>query len=291
MNNGERESPFEYLKKLQEDGRKIVYIPNPGNYGDGLICAATLQQFGKNSIEYISYSKKFKHSKEYCYVYGGGGNFTALYPQAKQILLELAEHSADAVILPQSCYGVDEEITSYPGSLRIYAREQQTNDYLKTIQSPRLTFKIYDDIALHLDTTDPLFFNYQVFKKLLQDTKKDGGRLNAFRKDAEGRFTKTLALQPGNIDLSHAWPKDPYISKGFSLYWLEHSRLYNYISWFLSYVDMFDEVHTDRLHVGVAAFILKKKTFLYDNSYGKVKSVYEYSMLDREGYTVQLMDI
>lgn len=291
MDNGTRESPFDYLKKIQNEGGKIVYIPNPGNLGDGLICAATIQQFVKNSIEYIVFKKELKHKKDYCYVYAGGGNFNSIYTQAKQILSELSEYSADVVMLPHSCFGVDAEIKSYSGDLRIYAREHLTTKYLETVKSPNLTFRIYDDVAFSLDTEDPLLYNYQVFKKLFQDCKKEGACLKAFRKDSEGRFTKTLALEPGNIDLSVAWPKTPWLSKGFSSYYLEPSLLFNSVSWFLSYVDMFDEIHTDRLHVSVAAFLLKKKAFIYDNNYGKVKSVYEYSMAGREGSNIKFIDI
>jgi len=291
MNNGERESPIEYLKKLQDDGRRIVYIPNPGNYGDGLICAATLQLFSKSNIDYLAYSINFKYDSSHVYVYGGGGNFNELYSSAKKVLSELSSYRAEVVFLPHSCYGVDNEIKNYPGSLRIYARELQTLKYLESVKSSNLRFKIYDDLAFYLDTTDPLFYNYQVFKELYSHVKHEQGVLKAFRTDSEGRFTKSYALEPGNIDLSNAWPKVPNnMPKGFDLYWLDAVKLRNYISWFLCYVDMFDFIYTDRLHVGICSFLLKKNAYLYDNSYGKVRSVYEYSIASKNIENIKFIE-
>ena len=41
---------------------------------------------------------------------------------------------------------------------------------------------------------------------------------------------------------------------------------------------MADIIVTDRLHVGISSRLLGKEVFLFDNSYGKVSGVYEYSL-------------
>ena len=45
-------------------------------------------------------------------------------------------------------------------------------------------------------------------------------------------------------------------------------------------VAKFESVHTDRLHVAITGCLLKKKVFLYPNSYFKNKAVYRSSMQD-----------
>ena len=55
---------------------------------------------------------------------------------------------------------------------------------------------------------------------------------------------------------------------------------------FASVINMFDVIVTDRLHVGICAEKLGKQVILLDNSYGKVSSVYEYSLKDFENVSV-----
>lgn len=47
---------------------------------------------------------------------------------------------------------------------------------------------------------------------------------------------------------------------------------------FFSAVDCADVVVTDRLHIGIAAALLNKEVFYFDNSYRKISGVYEQSM-------------
>ena len=44
---------------------------------------------------------------------------------------------------------------------------------------------------------------------------------------------------------------------------------------FLSIIDSTDIVVTDRLHVGIGAFLMGKTVYVYDNNYGKVSGVYD----------------
>jgi hypothetical protein len=49
---------------------------------------------------------------------------------------------------------------------------------------------------------------------------------------------------------------------------------------FISTLNNFEVVVTDRLHIGIASALLKKEVYLLDNSYGKVSGVYKRSMAD-----------
>ena len=50
---------------------------------------------------------------------------------------------------------------------------------------------------------------------------------------------------------------------------------------FLAFVDRFDIIVTDRLHIAIAAAKLGKKVLALDNSYGKISSVYNYSLKNK----------
>lgn len=57
---------------------------------------------------------------------------------------------------------------------------------------------------------------------------------------------------------------------------------------FVKTINSHDVIWTDRLHVGIAAFLLGKKVHLFDNSYGKVRAVFESTIrhLDSNGRVV-----
>ena len=45
-----------------------------------------------------------------------------------------------------------------------------------------------------------------------------------------------------------------------------------------SFLNQFDEIYTNRLHICVASALLNKKVYFYGNSYWKNESVYNYSI-------------
>jgi exopolysaccharide biosynthesis predicted pyruvyltransferase EpsI len=49
----------------------------------------------------------------------------------------------------------------------------------------------------------------------------------------------------------------------------------------LRYIDLYDEVGTNRLHVAIGAALLGKRVRFHPNSYFKNRAVYEFSMADR----------
>lgn len=49
----------------------------------------------------------------------------------------------------------------------------------------------------------------------------------------------------------------------------------------LAYLDQFDQIVTNRLHIGILAGLLHKEVDFYPNNYFKNKAVYEFSMRDQ----------
>lgn len=97
-------------------------------------------------------------------------------------------------------------------------------------------------------------------------------RCNLYRNDME----KTdIVLPKNNLDISEMRKKD-----GEDMtreYVRDITRILLYV------IDKFDEILTNRLHIAIASFRLSKKINLSDNSYGKVRNIYESSMKDYSG--------
>lgn len=92
--------------------------------------------------------------------------------------------------------------------------------------------------------------------------------MHAFRTDGE----RTEASVPSdNLDLSDLFlfgTRDANISH------LGAQHL-------LRYLDTFDEVRTNRLHLAIGAAVLGKRVTLYPGSYFKNRAVWEFSLRDR----------
>lgn len=290
MNQIPYADPLNQLLDLQRQGRQITYLPNPGNKGDALIAAATIQRFEAIGIRYVVPGTTLQHDGRNVYVYGGGGNLVPMYDDCKRVLRAFAKLKADIVVLPQSCYGVETEIRAYPGCLTIWARERASYDFLANINRDGLQIGLSDDLALALDLNDPRFFYLGLARQLHSSVPAHPPRvLSAFRRDIESTGTHSIHEAPTNFDLSNMWPTGLRHSRGFGLDQLALDALFNHAAWFLSFIDYFDVVHTDRLHVGIAATLLSKEVRLHDNIYGKVSEVYEYSLKHRPEFRITPM--
>jgi exopolysaccharide biosynthesis predicted pyruvyltransferase EpsI len=94
--------------------------------------------------------------------------------------------------------------------------------------------------------------------------------LNAFRTDVE----RTNRPVPNvNIDMSHVFSL-PRL--GMTVEASRHVTVQ-----MARFIDRFDTVRTNRLHVAILATILGKRVEIHDNSYGKLRAVYEHSLRDR----------
>jgi exopolysaccharide biosynthesis predicted pyruvyltransferase EpsI len=274
-------APFKELASLTAQGRTLVYVPNDGNHGDALIAAATVQAFEKAKIPFTVLGRNFRHERANVYVYGGGGNFVPMYRTCARLLEQLSPARADFLILPHSCFGVDQEILGYRGRLKIWAREKRTWAYLKKLSRPGYAVGLADDLAIGLDLEDPRLFYFHRARDLRASRSRPAPEtLNAFRRDGERR-NPDRALPEHNFDVSDMYEPRPPRRRGFWQGGLDADLLFLHASWFLAFIDGFDAVRTDRLHVGIAAMLLGKDVELHDNSYGKVSAVYQHSLRDK----------
>jgi exopolysaccharide biosynthesis predicted pyruvyltransferase EpsI len=109
-----------------------------------------------------------------------------------------------------------------------------------------------------------LILNDFLLKKSLAQFKGEN-IFNCFRVDPE---SATESLPEKNLDLSEMLRYKSY--PRFVCDWITRS--------FVLTLDRFENINTDRLHVGIVGGLLGKTTRLYRGSYYKNKAVFEFSI-------------
>lgn len=242
---------------------KFRYIVNPGNLGDCLIETATFQFFEDHQL--LSYITNDKNCENI--VYAGGAPWVgAFYPEACLPALSLFAKAKKIVILPSSIIDCPMLTDTLDSRYVIFCREKRTYKYLEGLNTKA---KVYLDCDMALRMTKDVF-NFTFWsdefylKKATEvwNRVKDMGKVACFFRDDVEKF---YDLQT-DYDLSAAFsPNMTAAECQFATVLM------------LSVVDRFDVIVTDRLHVGIAAILMNKEVYLFDNNYGKISAVYEHS--------------
>lgn len=275
------------FKELSEKKQsKIYYYANNGNAGDALINMGfyNLAYNFKIPYELISYDSLHKLKKGDYVIVAGGGCLVPEWDSTPNFVRKINKdyRSVNLIILPHSIREVDDIISNLPNDTIIFCREKYSFEYcLKNSNASSVYLE--DDIAFFSDVKGILgssgsmrnlsvknfvrkiitLYHYAVSKK--------EKIIFAMRTDKEAN--KNVVLERKKInDLSLV------ASYGAGSY---EDSLYS-AKQFLSIINLYDEIHTDRLHVSIGAALLNKKVKIYNNGYYKCKGVYEKSMRQME---------
>jgi len=243
--------------RAKANGRQIIYVPNPGNFGDGLIRHATKVFFHDYDIPHLEINVGFRGGKlvltpalienvfrqNYFFIYGGGGAWHSKYQFGKTIVDFIATATSHYLVLP-STY----EIFPVNAKGTFFRRDQ----YQSKIRAPQSKF--CHDMAFYLVATGQL---------LGGDSKKPVHKNGfLFRRDAESDTDSNL-LPASNVDLSlegnHMSPADIFVHR----------------------VAQYEIINTDRLHVSIAGCLCKRRVNLVTGSYFKIQAIYNSSMADQ----------
>lgn len=288
----------EFLSSLPK-GEKVFYRPNPGNAGDALIASGTYRLFDDAVLEIELISPKDFDAAGKTVLFGGGGNFTGIYPDARDFISKFHRHARHLILLPHTVAKNEDLLAELGSNVTVFARERVSYDHLKKHAKNAEIF-LDHDLALHLNAEDILdqtmiSLPWAIAKKLIFKFLKLKGsatvpqpkrmwhnslfelRTTAFRKPVVGNFFREdieaggQERPVGNADLSGVYAYGTY-NRCLTSY--TTSRL-------LRYINHFSVVRTDRLHICIAAALLGKDVEFYPNSYFKCKAVYEYSLQSR----------
>ena len=276
-----------YLSALPKE--EILYVPNPGNAGDALIASATFQVFNKLNVTYrvIDINCPLEETRGRVVVYGGGGNLIDLYQNASIFVKRHHQVANKLIILPQTIRGHIDLLGELGGNVDIFCREDASFEFVTKYAPNSHVFQM-EDMALSLDVNEilnrgalnyaPIFLSKKLaFKNAKRNirTSWHGIRniahpksLNAFRQDVEGT---NIQIPFSNIDVSHVLSPQAMTEE-----WADESSFRT-----LEFLRRFDVVRTNRLHICISSLLLGKRVEFYDNSYGKNRNVYEFSLKNR----------
>lgn len=277
----------------------IYYRSNPGNAGDALIAMGTFHLFDELGlkVEFIDPNNFDATGKTV--VYAGGGNFNHIYPEARNFISEHHSRAKLFVLLPHTITENEDLLSELGGNVILFAREQVSYDHIQ-IHARNCKTYIDHDMALHINKSKITQQYYPslslaVAKKILLKVigAKSNEVLPSIQKMLSVRkfeySTKNQNKNVGNFfrnDVEASGRPIPAGNADLSVIYELSTRsrsIIEYTVWLLlNYIDQFEKVCTDRLHICVAASILGKPVDFYGNSYFKCRAVYEYSL--KENY-------
>ncbi|MDZ4283071.1 MAG: polysaccharide pyruvyl transferase family protein [Hydrogenophaga sp.] len=298
---------LEYLSSLGES--EILFVPNLGNGGDALIAAATFQLLDRLGLNYVSASRTWPSYTGKTVMYGGGGNLGQMQNFSARFLRRIHGSVKRLIILPHTIKDITPLLEEFGPNVDIICRELDSYSYVKR-SVKRANVFLADDMALKLNVeqlmhTRPtvsqklgVLADYLKFKLLPRQSAQAPSlravgqifaaervrkamsaiaprpTLNAFRTDGE---RTALKLPLNNVDVSEM------LAMGVETKDLAYINSYH----FLSFLQEYDRIRTNRLHVCIGALLLNKAVEFRGNNYFKCRAVYEYSLKSFPGISFE----
>lgn len=272
------------LRSLRQ--KSAVYIPNRGNAGDSFIQHATYQLFDRVGLDYEIGNQAGTYPGR-TVIFAGGGNLVRPYRNGIDFLNRNLGQWRELVLLPHTIRDYEDTLTQFGSNCFIFCREMPSFEFVKR-SAPRANVFLSHDVAVTCDfdetrrqmavrgRTDLL--NLQLLmrnaKRLVRAINYEATNLhrsnvlNAFRTDIE---KTALEIPKPNIDVSNGFAADDMLPLA-SL----HATY-----WMVRFIERFQTVRTNRLHVGILSMMLGKDVQFYDNAYGKNQDVFDHSLRDR----------
>lgn len=233
--------------------RPVVFVVNPGNWGDALIregaecflrhyqidyVSVHLKDFEKRRIDLNDLKKRIGHDDPVM-VYNGCGAFTHHYSSLVTRVQRLAMHFSSVMLMP-STINTDLQLDRFPSDTHVFVRDR----YESQAALPHSLF--CHDMAFFLALAG-------------RPPKKSVGYF--FRQDREAPLgIPDIPNEIENRDLSKfGKSQDP-------------------IDGFVRAIADCEVIYTNRLHVGIASALLGRKTFLSGNDYFKIRAIFESSI-------------
>lgn len=222
----------------------VYYMCNKGNWGDALIRQGTLKFFHDMGLQYYELGLR------------KGGIFRLVeryLPLALRGTLIYGGGGSWCKIWDKSIRMINIIATSYRQVIIL------PSTFEIRVHFPNLTYFSRDRFESMKCVPEAIFCHDMAFYTEKQTSGSGNGDGNFFRADKEG--SGKISIPPENVDISmqgtHLTPT----------------------GLFFDIIDRYRVIKTDRLHVAIAACLLKKELHLYPGAYFKNKAVFRSSML------------
>ncbi|HYP89378.1 MAG TPA: polysaccharide pyruvyl transferase family protein [Polyangiaceae bacterium] len=279
------------LLTLATHDRGLRYVPNAGNAGDALIACGTWQLFDDLGLSPVPSRATMLTAGDVA-IYAGGGNLVNEYQDCASFLERcLAVGVRRALVLPQTVRGHEGLLQRLDDRFTIACRESESLERARA-SGTRAQLIFAPDLALRIDVNRLLTQcqRLPVRAQLMKDLALNG-RLPAYL----AWRSRLLRLAMEHRSTLHIIRNDVEAVAGVNgdarwdvsgLYWSEftlRSEVDFVTRDLLMLMKSAREVVTNRLHAGVAAALVGRRVTYTDNSYGKIRAVYNSSLKDIDG--------
>jgi len=267
----------QYLKDL--GGSELIFKPNRGNAGDAMINLATYQAFRRCGCNFrMATAEEDLTGKTL--LYGGGGNLVSYYSTASDFIAQWHGKAARFILLPHTVSGHEGLLRQLGENVDLICREEVSYQYVRGLK-PRCNILLMDDMAFSLDLGKlnigltenaapgkDTGFMAALARRYLGFEERKPKKLNAFRVDKE---STGIEIPNDNIDVARL------VVTGD----MAETKTKDAVTLLLRFINHYDEINTNRLHICISGLLLGKKVNFYPNSYYKNEAVYNFSMKDK----------
>ena len=269
----------ELLLSLKEEGVKLYYRPNTGNAGDSLINCGFFHLADSLDVPYKLAPEGYDYTQiedDAVLLLPGGGYLVSFWSSGDSLINTLLQFSFKVILLPQSVQERKDLVLKLREKDVIFLREGYSYEYVKSL-NPTCQVEIDHDLAFHVDVQKlksqniarPKFSAKNLIRIFLLAyhivRSKFYSKLFAYRTDGEATGKHSSSLK-NDISLVCKFGNSTFSANFASARALIHI------------VSSYEEVHSDRLHVVIAALLAGTKVFAHANAYYKIKGVLEYSV-------------
>lgn len=230
-------------------GRPIAFLQNTGNWGDSLIREGAERFLETYGFHFRSFRHRdfYKGKRKWTEIHEALNHENPLY-----IYNGCGIYSGNypgVRFIAELSHNV-EDLLLFPSTFAIDLEAQGFSDRTKIC--------VRDKFQSKARYPDALFCHDLAF--FVSPGRWPAGRGSAIIMRRDPEAPKDLRLPRSNRDIS---------SRGKT-----HTPIKN----FLRIIASYETVHTNRLHVGVAATLLGRKTFIYSNNYFKIDAIFKSSI-------------
>lgn len=286
---------FSQLLQNEIGDSPITLACFPGNAGDHLITTSSLnalRSFGL-VVNLLRPGDDLKSAvRGRTLAIGGGGNLVPNYTDVADLIERVRPLCERLIVLPHTIKGHEPLLRTLSDNTLIFCRERPSYDYVRQT-TPAQTF-LCDDMVFYsdIDLFRPENIEWQWLREMAGAYKVKGisrkrylqAKLRLLKAKSQarrsgpsprvGHFYRTDCESAGK-----PIPKDNCdVSVMFNYGDRSFQRIEESARDFVMFIDQFSEVHTDRLHVCIAAARLGKTVYFSAGSYHKCRSVYENSI-------------
>ncbi|WP_193072187.1 polysaccharide pyruvyl transferase family protein [Pseudomonas sp. FME51] len=274
----------EVLEAAQNHYQRIYFRPNSGNAGDSLINVGFYSIAERTGLEYEEISDSFDFDslgERDLVILSGGGNIVPYWEGGSDLIRRLTAYPFPLLLMPQSIEGRQDVLGLLREKDVLFLREQYSYDYACSL-GLSCSIKLDHDLAFSVD------------REMLRE--RGGMRLSIknIRRMAyiayhfvRSRFTGDLqALRTDRESRIEGKKKKINDISRLAKFGTRNREL-NLVSsyWLLKVLSWYERVETDRLHVFVACVLVGTKVRLRENSYYKIRGVYDFSIKSKPDYS------